>query len=154
MHQDGKSITLLEWAGNVDGVLELCAAAAKQAGCATLKMRCPWQSEELLGRLRHLAVEAVATLPGNFTLKVLNLSRLLELFARRLHPLKPETSGENLVLHAPNGLWELRDQRTIHAILFLKRELWPETVSLSGLMGRELEPLLPLPIPDYGLCYT
>lgn len=154
MIKDGAAAVLLEWAGPPELVAELCAAAMDAAGCAKLRLRCPWFADDLIRFLTPLSEDTSAGRSGGFTVKTLNLPKLIELFGSRLRPLKAEANETTLKLSLPSGAVESSKPEVIHNLLFVGAEAWPKEIPVSKETAAELRPFLPLPIPDYGLCYT
>lgn len=145
---------LWAWAGAPEKLLAVCAASAAKSG-DSLVVRAPFHERDLVERLAGLTDRYSFKALPDTTILIIDLPRLVGLFARRVAPLKPVATADTLQLTVGGQTVTLRDRRAIHHVLLTRPDCWPHDIpsmprQMAGAIGR----CLPIPIPDYGVCYV
>ncbi len=145
---------LVDSAGRPEIVASVCAAAMEAYHASRMRFRLPWHAEAMVQFFAPLTDRHIVAFARGATLKLLDLEGLTELFARRLAPLAPAVAGGTLRLTAGGREWSLDDPMSLHHVLFTQPDHWPAETRRLRDLAAHTEGILPIPLPDYGLCYV
>lgn len=147
-------LQLVDWAGSPAAVSAVAAAALDHLARSTLLVRLPWHEREAIDHFTPLAHRSQVHCRPGVTLKLMDAARVVELFTERFAPLDASAEGSSLSLQVGGKRVTLTDSAAIHHLLFTRPTHWPSDARLPRELAAAAGSVLPIPVPDYGMCYV